>query len=60
MTALNNSTKITFIAIDIAKKSHDALILWPNGKTKKFRHNFNKRWICLHSNKIINASIKYR
>ncbi len=35
MTDTNNdSTNKTFIAIDIAKKSHDALISWPSGKAK--------------------------
>lgn len=30
----NCSTEKLFIAIDIAKQSHDALISWPSGKTK--------------------------
>jgi len=34
MTDIDNTTGKLLITIDIAKKSHDALISWPSGKTK--------------------------
>ena len=33
----NNSTNRVLIAIDIAKKSHDALVVWPSGKRKRVK-----------------------
>jgi len=33
----NNRTNRVLVAIDIAKKSHDALIEWPNGKRKMLK-----------------------
>ncbi len=38
MTDISNyNHQATMIAIDIAKRSHDVLIQWPNGKTKVMR-----------------------
>lgn len=34
---LKNSSVKVMIAIDIAKTSHDAVILWPSGRTKTFK-----------------------
>ena len=37
MTKITSTTDRLLVAIDVAKRVHEVLVLWPSGKTRSFR-----------------------
>ena len=37
MTQFTTTTERLLVAIDVAKRVHEVLIMWPSGKTRSFR-----------------------